>query len=133
MDQQQSFNLNAEFFSGFTANFLKLVFTIIAVFVIILILNFLRDKFINKVSESKNDAITDLLTILNKVFFVSGFGFILGNIVQVLFAQMTSRNNMMGAMSFKGEWDYLTFGVIVIFIGLGFKMANKALRKVNNE
>ena len=129
MDQKQSFNMNADFFGGYPSIFMKLVFVIIAVYIILLILNFLRDKFINKVTDTKSDNISDLLIILNKLFFISGFGFITGNIVQILFSQITKHNSGFGSMSFRGDWDYLTFGIILIFIGIGFKVGNKALKK----
>ncbi len=129
MDQKQSFNLNADFLGGFTSIFMKLVFVIIAVYLIVLILNFLRDKFINNVTDTKKDNISDLLIILNKLFFISGFGFIIGNIVQVLFSQMTNHNRGLGTMNFRGDWDYLTFGIILIFIGIGLKVGNNTLKK----
>jgi len=129
MDQKQSFNLNADFLGGFTSIFMKLVFVIIAVYLIVLILNFLRDKFINKVTDTRKDNISELLIILNKLFFISGFGFIIGNIVQVLFSKMTNHNSGFGSMNFRGDWDYLTFGIILIFLGIGFKVGNKALKK----
>jgi hypothetical protein len=129
MDQKQSFNLNADFLGGFTSIFMKLVFVIIAVYIIVLVLNFLRDKFINKVTDTKSDNISDLLIILNKLFFFSGFGFIIGNIVQNLFSKMSNHNSSFGSMNFRGEWDYLTFGIILIFIGIGFKVGNKVLKK----
>lgn len=127
MEQRQSFNMTADFLSGFTALFVKLIFLIILVYLIVLIINFLRDKFINKVNDPKKDDITDLLTILNKLFFVSGFGFIIANIIQSLLNKATvgHRNHL---MNFKGEWDYLAFGIILIFVGIGFKSANKTIR-----
>jgi len=128
MDQNQSFNLNADFLGGFTSTFMKLVFIIITVYLIVLILNFLRDKFISKVTDSKKDNISDLLIILNKLFFISGFGFIIGNIIQVLFSQLTNYGGL-GTMKFRGDWDYLTFGIILIFVGISFKVGNKALKK----
>jgi len=131
MDQKQSFNLNADFLGGFSAIFMKLIFVIIAVYLIVLILNFLRDKFINKATETKKDNISDLLIILNKLFFVSGFGFIIGNIFQVLFSQMTNHHNGFEGLNIRGDWDYLTFGIILIFLGIGFKLGNKALK--NNK
>jgi hypothetical protein len=36
-------------------------------------------------------------------------------------------------MNFVGEWDYLTFGIILIFIGIGFRLGNKALKKESIE
>ena len=129
MDNKQSFNLNADFLGGFTTIFMKLVFIIIAVYLLILLLNFLRDKFINTETSTKKDDISDLLIILNKLFFISGFGFIIANIFQFLLSQIDSRHNSMSSMNFRGEWEYLTFGIIIIFIGIGFKIGNKVLKK----
>lgn len=127
MEHKQSFNVTADFLSGFTALFIKLIFLIILVYLIVLLMNFLRDKFVNKVTDTKKDDIADLLTILNKVFFLSGFGFIVANIIQFVLNQISNqRSNPL--MSFGGEWDYLTFGIILIFVGISFKNANKAIR-----
>lgn len=129
MDQKQSFNLNADFLGGYSTVFMKLVFVIIAVYLLVMILNFLRDKFILSEPSPKKDEISDLLVILNKLFYVSGFGFVIANILQFLLSQIESRHNRVGAMSFRGDWDYLTFGIIIIFIGIGFKVALKVLKK----
>jgi len=134
MDQKtQSFNLNADFFGGFTSIFMKLVFAIIMVYIIIMILNFLRDKFIIKEPNTNKDDIIDLLTILNKLFFISGFGFIVGNIVQKILTLMSNQNGNMPTMNFRGEWDYLTFGIILIFIGIGFKAGKAFLIKERSK
>ncbi|WP_159517758.1 hypothetical protein [Sunxiuqinia indica] len=133
MDKKQSFNLNADFLGGFTSIFMKLVFIIIAVYLLILILNFLRDKFINQEATKKKDDISDLLIILNKLFYVSGFGFVIANIIQFLFSQIPVRHSNMASMNFRGEWEYLTFGIIIIFIGVGFKVGNKMLKKNSAE
>ena len=129
MDQKQSFNLNADFLGGFTSIFMKLVFIVIAVYLFIMIINFLRDKFISKEPSMKKDNISDLLVILNKLFFISGFGFVIANIIQFLLSQIPSRHSNMTSMNFRGEWEYLTFGIILIFIGIGFKIGNKILKK----
>lgn len=129
MDQNQSFSLNSDFLGGYTSVFMKLVFVVIAVYVIILILNLLRDKFINNATDTRKDSISDLLIILNKIFFVSGFGFIIGNIVQVLFAFWSRRHgNGFGGLKIRGDWDYLVFGIVLIFLGIAFKVANRALK-----
>lgn len=132
MDQQQSFNLNADFFGGFSSIFMSLVYAIILVYIIIMILNFLRDKFINKEAGTRRDEVIDLLTILNNLFFVSGFGFIIGNIFQAILSQVPYRNSG-PAMSFRDAWDYLTFGIILIFIGIGLKLGKKILKKERTE
>lgn len=129
MDQQQSFNLNADFLGGYSAVFMKLVFVIIAVYLLVTVVNFLRDKFIHSEPSQKKEDMADLLVILNKLFYIAGFGFVIANIFQFLFSQIESNHRRMGAMSFQGDWDYLTFGIIIIFVGIGFKVALKVLKK----
>ena len=133
MDQKQSFNLNADFLGGFTAVFMKLVFVIIVVYLLLMILNFLRDKFINNEATKQKEDISDLLIILHKLFYISGFGFVIANIFQFLLSQIHSRHGNMPGMNFRGEWEYLTFGIIIIFVGIGFKVANKILQKNKTE
>jgi uncharacterized membrane protein len=95
-----------------------------------MIINFLRDKFINKEAVSQKDNIVDLFKILYKLFLFSGFGFITGNIVNYIFSQpVRNRSSFMQAISFNSDWDYLTFGIILIFVGLGFKAAWELLNK----
>lgn len=129
MEQKQAFNLSADFLGGFSAIFLKIVFAVIIIYLLLQVLNFLRDKFINNEVVSKSYEITDLLKILNKLFFVSGFGFVISNILQVILSEMSGSHSSFSSMSFRGEWDYLTFGIILIFMGLGFKGATKLLKK----
>ena len=64
MEQKQSFNLSADFLGGFSSVFMNLVFVVIAVYVIVLILDFLRDKFINNKTSTENNDIVNLLIIL---------------------------------------------------------------------
>ncbi len=104
MDQKQSFNLNIDFLGGFTSIFLKLFFVIIAVFLIVLILNFLRDKFINKSTDMRKDNISDLHI-----------------------SQLTNHGGL-GTINFRADRDYLTFGIILIFLGIGFRDGNSALK-----
>jgi len=123
---KQSSNLNADFLGGYTGVFIKIVIAIILVYGFIILVNFFRDKFINTDSKSKNPEIIDLLTILNKLFFVSGFGFILANLIKILLLQASVGRYVAVA---GGDWDYLTFGVILIFIGIGFDLAKKGVKK----
>ncbi len=133
MDQKQSFNLNADFLGGYTAVFMKLVFAIIVVYLFIMAFNFLRDKFINQEATKKTDDISDLLVILSKLFYISGFGFVIANILQFLLSKASSYNSHLPTMNFRGEWDYLTFGIIIIFIGIGLKIGNRLLKKTQPE
>jgi hypothetical protein len=126
MNQNQSFNLNADFLYGFSGIFLKVVFLVFLVYIIIMAINFLRDKFISTPTDPKKEDIIELLTVLNKLFFVSGFGFILGDIVQNMLNQANRTQPM---MSFRGNWDYITFGIIIILIGIAFRVAKKVVLK----
>lgn len=130
---KQSFNLNADFLGGYTGVFIKIVIAIILVYGFILLLNFFRDKFINKENISKEPQIVDLLSILNKLFYLSGFGFVIGNILQIVLSQATRHIGNKTSMNFRGDWDYLTFGVILIFIGIGFKIAKKVILKEKQD
>tara|TARA_B100000809_G_scaffold141837_1_gene139409 strand:- start:49183 stop:49644 length:462 start_codon:yes stop_codon:yes gene_type:complete len=125
----QSFNLNAAFSGGFTRVFLKILIAITLVYVFVLILNFLRDKFLHNEANNKEPKITDLLSILNKLCYFSGFGFVLGNVLQIILLQLTGNSRNKASLNFVGEWDYLTFGIILIFIGIGFKIAKKEILK----
>jgi len=128
MDTEKSFNLNADFLNGYSTIFIKLVFIVILIYLCIIIINFLRDKFINKEVNTHKTEISDLLTILNKLFFISGFGFVIGNILNVILNNITRTHRSMPSMNFKGDWEYLTFGIILIFVGIGFKAAKKVLK-----
>lgn len=126
---QQSFNLNAAGFGRHTEFFIKIVMAIIFVYVFILLLNFLRDRYINKDTTSKPPQIIDLLSILNKLFLISGFGFIVGDILQSLLSESTRNGGINTLMNFRNNWDYLTFGVVLIFIGIAFKVAKQTIVK----
>jgi len=131
MNPKQSFNLSTDFLGDFSSIFMKLVLLIVVVYIIIMILNFLRDKFLNKQTDTKKDDILELLAILNKLFFVSGFGFIIGNIVQMFFTHIYIFSS--GQPNYINNWDYLTFGIILIFIGMGFKYGRNILKKENQN
>lgn len=132
MNQIQPFNFSADFQSSFPSIFLKLIFAIIAVYCLVLIMNFLRDKFINKATDTRKDDISGLLIILNKIFRYSGFGFIIGNLVQVLILNLFISHKFPATNS-KGEWGYLIFGIILIFIGIGFEFGKQALDKYSKN
>ncbi|MBS2098411.1 hypothetical protein [Carboxylicivirga linearis] len=128
MNTNQSFNLSADIFGSLPAIFMKLVFVIITVYVIMMILNFLRDKFIHKESTKKEDHIDNLLILLSKIFLISGFGFIIANTVKLFLQQATTRGNIQ-----KGEWNDLTFGIIIIFISIALNAGRKVLVRKRTE
>ncbi len=127
---QKSFNLNTESFGGYSRVFIKIIIAIIIIYAFIILINFLRDKFLNNEINSKTPQITDLLSILNKLFYLSGFGFIIANIVQMLLSKISRKNSI---VNFMGDWDYLTFGIILIFMGIGFKSAKNIILKNKND
>lgn len=127
---QKSFNLNTESFGGYSRFFIKIIIAIIIIYAFIILINFLRDKFLNNEINSKTPQITDLLSILNKLFYLSGFGFIIANIVQMLLSKISRKNSI---VNFMGDWDYLTFGIILIFMGIGFKSAKNTILKNKND
>ncbi len=133
MDQKQSFNLSADFFGGFTSVFVKLVFAIIVVYLLVMVINFLRDKFINKEASKPKDDIYELLAILGNLFYISGFGFVIANVFQFILSRNSGGHGNMSAMVFRGEWEYLTFGIILFFVGIGLQVGKRVLRKNRTE
>ena len=122
--ENQTFNLSPEFLGGYTEVFVRIVMVIILFYGFILILNFFRDKFIKKETLSQEPHIVDLLSILNKLFYLSGFGFAIANFLRVILNKQRGNEIM---PSFTGTWDYLTFGIILIFMGVGFRLAKKVI------
>lgn len=124
MNPKQAFN----FFGDYSVVYIKLVFAFLAIYAVYLILNFLRDKFINDSAVNKRDNVFDLLIILNQLFIYSGAGFILANIADMII--VGARRNVFNssAMSVVDN-NYITFGIILIFIGLGFKVTKDKILK----
>ena len=133
MKENQSFNLNTNFMNNFSYLFVKLVFIIIITFLIIMVINFLRDKFINQEKATTKNSIIDLIFILNKLFYISGFGYVIANIFQMIFSKISDSNSRIPNFKITGEWEYLTFGIILIFIGISFKVIYKTLSKKEKE
>jgi len=95
---------------------------LIIVYVIILIINFLRDKFINPEPISRHDDISGLLILLNKLFQISGIGFLVIALLQFVFS-IDHRN-------FGDAQNSAVFAVLLIFLGVAFKAALKSLKNV---
>lgn len=124
--ENQTFNLSSEFLGGYTEVFVRIVMVVILFYGFILILNFFRDKFIKKETLSQEPHIIDLLSILNKLFYLSGFGFAIANFLQVALNEKSGNKIL---PNFTGTWDYLTFGILLIFMGVGFRLAKKVILK----
>ncbi len=108
-----------------TALFVKIIIAIIVIYGVVLIINFLKDKFINKEGDTKNADYLDLFTILSKLFLFGGVGFAVGNIFQVIF-ESGNRNH---GMNIGGEWQHFFFGVVLVAIGFAFKSIKEELGK----
>ncbi|MCL3781889.1 hypothetical protein EMN47_16005 [Prolixibacteraceae bacterium JC049] len=124
--EKQPFNLNADLFGGYVGVFVKVLLAVIVIYGFIMLLNFFRDKFLNKMTTSREPQLFDLLIILNKLCYFAGWGFVIANIAQVLLNETTDTRMK---LAIAGTWDYFTFGIILIFIGLGFKAASKNVIK----
>ncbi|MDA3853674.1 MAG: hypothetical protein PF444_05470 [Bacteroidales bacterium] len=124
--EKQAFNLNSAFLGGYAGLFIKLVIAIIILYGFILLITFLRDLFVKKDGIARDPQIIDLLSILNKLFYFAGFGFVIGNILEVLLNEAFS---FRVSLQVRGAWDSLTFGIIIIFIGIGFKHAQRLILK----
>ncbi|WP_026808971.1 hypothetical protein [Arenibacter latericius] len=128
MEKQQSFNMNVPFIEGYDVFFVKLVLSIFIFCALLSIMNFLRDKFIHKTANPRKEEFTTLLIVLNKLFYIAGFGFVIANIISVLFSEIR-RNSNFPNLRVGGEWDYLVFGIILIFIGIALKSSRKVIKK----
>ena len=122
MNPNQTFNLSSVFPVQHSALFLRIVTLLIIVYVVILIINFLRDKFINPEPSSRRDDISGLLILLYKLFQISGIGFLVIALLQFVFG-IDHRN-------FGDAQNSAVFAVLLIFLGLAFKAAMKNLKNV---
>ncbi len=120
---EQKVTLNSLLSANVYELFVKIILVVVIIFVVIMVMNFLNDKFVNKKKTSRNDYLLDLLMILNKVFYFSGIGFIIANVVEAIFTNSFGNSFMKNFSS----WAFLSFGIVLIFIGLGFKYAKKVL------
>ncbi|MEI6950791.1 hypothetical protein V9K67_26650 [Paraflavisolibacter sp. H34] len=123
----QSLNFQADLFASYSTLFVKFVALIILIYALVIVVNFFRDKYINKTETAHREDILGLLSLLNKLLFFSGFGFVVANIFQVVLNEITRDSGPQ--MSFHGKWDYLTFGIILIFMGSGLKYGKKVILK----
>ena len=76
--------------NNYSALFVKLILILIVAYLLVMLFNLIRDKFISPTAEVKKDDITVLFTILGKLFIFGGWGFIVGNLVHSI--RITSYN-----------------------------------------
>ncbi len=120
----KTFNLSPNIFSSFIELFCWMVFTIIIAYLLIMGINFLREKFLVNDKPLAKGSFLELIAILGTLLSLAGFGFIVANIFQQVLNVLSNNH-----MSLPGEWNYLTFGIISVFIGLAFKRIAKTISK----
>ncbi|WP_163717454.1 hypothetical protein [Mangrovibacterium lignilyticum] len=129
MNQAQSFNLSSSLFSNYAALFVKLVLLLVIAYLAVMLFNLIRDKFISPATEPKKEEITGLFTILHKLFTIGGWGFIIGNVLHTILGAITHSAMHNRPQLTAGNWDYLLFGVILIFVGKGLNAGLQQLKK----
>lgn len=103
---------------AFPKLFIQLIITLLILYLGFSIINYFSKKKIDE-SASVELNIKDLLAPLSKIFVWSGFGFALSNLIYLaLLVPMQTRH-------IDPDWTNLSFGVILIFIGLGMKAAKQ--------
>jgi len=119
----QILNLTNRLLSGLQANFMHIFYVLLVLFILILVYDFLRIKYLNNDAKEGSSILIEVLKIISKLFIATGFGFIISNIVTVMLNQATNRIDP--------NWNNLAFGIILLFIGIGFKQGRKQLQKEN--
>jgi len=122
MNPNQTFNLSSVFPVQHSALFLRIITLLIIVYVVILVINFFRDKFINSEPDNRHADISGLLILLNKLFQISGIGFLVIALLQFLFG--------IDHHNFGDAQNSVVFAVLLIFLGIAFKSALKSLKKM---
>lgn len=114
--------------NNYSALFVKLILILIVAYLLVMLFNLIRDKFISPTTEAKKDDITGLFIILYKLFIFGGWGFIVGNLVEV-FLSLITKGAFHAPQLNIGSWDYLLFGIILIFVGKGLNAGIQQLKK----
>ena len=100
--------------------FIQLVISLLILYLGISVVNYLTKKRTDE-SVSFGLDMKNLLGLFFRIFIWRGFGFVLSNIIYLA---------LLGSMQQKQsdpDWTNLSFGIILIFIGLGMKSAKKRL------
>jgi hypothetical protein len=124
--QKQSFDLQANLLQAqFPELFKDFIFIIILFFTFLILVNLFKNIFVKSKPTSPKYYIVLLLIILNKIFLFGGIGFIVANIVKNIFKEIGSSATQ--KFSIIGAWEDLSFGIILLFIGLGLNKARKII------
>lgn len=105
---------------AFPKLFIQLIITLLILYLGFSVVNYLTKK---KVDESALFELNlkDLLGLLFKVFIWSGFGFVFSNMIYLALLVPMQTGHI------DPDWTNLSFGIILIFIGIGMKSAKKRL------
>jgi len=122
MNPSQTFNLSSVFPVQYSTVFLKIIALLIIVYIVILIINFLRDKFINPEPSSRQEDLAGLLILLAKIFQISGIGFLVIALLQFVFG--------LDHHNFREAQNSVVFAVLIFFLSIAFKAASKSLKKI---
>lgn len=126
--EKQSFNIQADLLQAqFPGLFKNFIFILILLFGLLILVNLFTGIFTKSKQTSPKDYIVLLIIVLNKVFLLGGIGFIAANIVKKIFEEI-GRNNSPN-FNISGAWEDLSFGIILLFIGFGFKKTRKIINQ----
>lgn len=124
--QKQSFDLQANLLQAqFPELFKDFVFTLLLFFAFLILINLFKNIFVKSKPTPPRDYIVLLLIILNKTFLFGGIGFIVANIVKKVLEEIGSSDTP--KFSIIGAWADLSFGIILLFLGIGFNKARKII------
>lgn len=127
MNASQNFEMSGFISENYDDLFVVLIVTVIFAYVFLAGFNFLRQKYLLKEASTYDFNLPIFILILQKLFFYGGIGFIVGNCIERLFNEF--KNNALGA----NNWNYLVFGIILIFLGIALKSAKKAIALYSTE
>ena len=124
--QKQSFDLQTNLLQAqFPELFKDFVFILLLFFAFLILINLFKNIFVKSKPTTPRDYIVLLLIILNKTFLFGGIGFIVANIVKKVLEEIGS--SATPKFSIIGAWEDLSFGIILLFLGIGFNKARKII------
>lgn len=124
MNHDNVFGLIAEP-TGLIPLFLNFTMVVVCVYVIILVINFFRDKFINPEPTSHREDISGLLLILFKLFQYGAYGIFVISFFSLLFG--------IEHQNFKPARECFVYAILIFFLGLAFRAAWKALNPKSKD
>ncbi|SHG56079.1 hypothetical protein SAMN05444483_11638 [Salegentibacter echinorum] len=124
--ENQSFNLKTDLLQAqFPTMFKDFVFILLLFFAFLILVNLFKNIFTSSKQSPARDYIVLLLIILNKIFLFGGIGLIVANIIKNIFEEIYS--SAAPKFSIAGAWEDLSFGIILLFVGIGLNKARKLI------